>query len=385
MMRFEFSTVSRIIFGEGVFRESALLASQMGQHILVVSGLRGGFVDTLVKDLEKLGCESSVFEINAEPSVSSLMLGIDTAKKNACDVVLSLGGGSAIDTGKVISIMATNPGEILDYLEVIGKGKEIQNPGLPLIAIPTTSGTGAEVTRNAVIGSPEHGVKVSLRSSFMLPRVAINDPELTYSLPPDITAFTGLDALTQLIEPFVSLNANPITDNLCKEGILKVARSLEKVYLDGQDQVARKDMALASLFGGLALANAKLGAVHGFAGPIGGKFSVPHGAVCARLLGVVMEVNLRALKERQPNNPANQRYQDIARIVTGSEIADVMDGVRWIEDLCVSLHIPSLTHLGITMDSIPEIVEMAAKSSSMKGNPIQLTKDELVEIMERAL
>ena len=384
-MRFEFSTVSRIIFGEGVFHESAELARQMGQRILIVSGIRGEFVDSLVKNLEKLGCESSIFEVNTEPSVNSLMLGLDTAKKNACDVVLSLGGGSAIDTGKVISIMATNPGEILDYLEVIGKGKEIQVPGIPLIAIPTTAGTGAEVTRNAVIGSPEQGVKVSLRSSFMLPRVAINDPELTYSLPPDVTAFTGMDALTQLIEPFVSLNANPMTDSLCKDGIVKVAQSLKKVYLDGQDQAARRDMGLASLFGGLALANAKLGAVHGFAGPIGGMFSIPHGTVCARLLGVVMDVNIRALKERQPTNPASQRYQEIARILTGSEKADVIDGVKWIDDLCVSLHIPSLAEQGLSRESIPELVEMAAKSSSMRGNPIQLTQDELGEILERVL
>jgi alcohol dehydrogenase class IV len=385
MNRFEFSTVSRIIFGEGVFRETASLTRQMGRRILVVSGIQGSIVDSLTKDLIELGCEPFIFGVVNEPTVNSIMLGLDAARRNACDMVLSLGGGSAIDSGKVISIMATNPGDVLDYLEVIGKGKEIQIPGLPFIAIPTTAGTGAEVTRNAVLGSPEHGVKVSLRSSLMLPKVAIVDPELTCSLPPHVTAYTGLDALTQLIEPFVSLTANPMTDGLCREGIPRAAQSLEKVYMNGQDHAARSSMALASLFGGLALANAKLGAVHGFAGPIGGMFPVPHGAVCARLLAVVMDVNLRALAERQPANFANHRYQEIARMVTGSEKVEAIDGVRWVEDLCTTLHVPSLSQFGITSNSIPELIDMAAKSSSMKGNPIQLTTGELREILERTL
>jgi alcohol dehydrogenase class IV len=385
MTRFEFSTVSRIIFGEGVFRETATLASQMGRRILVVCGIKGALVDSLNERLRGMGCEPITFEVVSEPTVVSIMLGLDTARRNACDMVLSLGGGSTIDTGKVISVMATNPGEVLDYLEVIGRGKEIQIAGLPFIAIPTTAGTGAEVTRNAVIGSPEHGVKVSLRSSLMLPKAAIIDPELTYSLPSDVTAYTGLDALTQLIEPFISLAANPVTDALCRDGIPRAAQSLQRVYLNGQDHLARKNMALASLFGGLTLANAKLGAVHGFAGPIGGLFPAPHGAVCARLLAVVMEVNLRALKERQPTNSTHQRYQEIARMVTGSEVAEPIDGVRWIEDLCATLHIPSLIQYGITPKSIPKLVEMAAKSSSMKGNPIQLTEEEMGEILERAL
>jgi alcohol dehydrogenase class IV len=385
MNRFEFSTVSRIIFGEGVFRETASLTRKMGRRILLVSGLQGSIVDRLTKDLVEMGCETFIFDVVNEPTVNSIMLGLDAARRNACDLVLSLGGGSAIDTGKVISIMTTNPGEVLDYLEVIGKGKEIQTPGLPFIAIPTTAGTGAEVTRNAVIGSPEFGLKVSLRSPLMLPKVAIIDPELTCSLPPDVTAFTGLDALTQLIEPFVSLTANPMTDGLCREGIPRAAQSLGRVYMNGQDQAARSSMALASLFGGLALANAKLGAVHGFAGPIGGMFPVPHGAVCARLLPVVMDVNLRALKERQPADSANHRYQEIARMVTGSEKSEAIDGVRWIEDLCTTLQIPSLSQYGVTSHSIPELIEMAAKSSSMKGNPIQLTAGELREILERAI
>ena len=162
---------------------------------------------------------------------------------------------------------------------MIGKGQALASPSLPFIAVPTTAGTGAEVTRNAVLASPEHRVKASLRSPFMLARLAVVDPELTYDLPPAVTASTGLDALTQLIEPYVSSRANPMTDSLCVEGMRRAARSLPRVFADGRDAEARLDMSLASLFGGLALANAGLGAVHGFAAAIGGAFDAPHGAV----------------------------------------------------------------------------------------------------------
>ena len=209
-------------------------------------------------------------------------------------------------------------GELLDYVEIIGRGQALTKPSAPFIAIPTTAGTGSEVTRNAVLASPEHRVKVSLRSPLMLARVALVDPELTYDLPPALTASTGLDALTQLIEPFVCLRANPMTDGLCVEGMRRAARSLRVAFTDGQNKSAREDMAVASLFGGLALANAGLGAVHGFAGPIGGMFPAPHGAVCAALLPHVMTANIRALRQRAPGSEALRRYDKVARLLTGS-------------------------------------------------------------------
>lgn len=211
-------------------------------------------------------------------------------------MVIGLGGGSVLDAGKAIAALVTNLGNVFDYLEVIGKGQPLVNAPLPFIAIPTTAGTGTEVTRNAVLGSPAHGVKVSLRSPMMLPSLAIVDPELTYGLPPEITASSGLDALTQLIEPFVSVKANPMTDAICREGIRHAAKSLRTVYHNGADASAREGMSLASLFGGLALANAALGAVHGFAGPLGGMLNAPHGAICAKLLPLVMEVNIKVLR-----------------------------------------------------------------------------------------
>jgi alcohol dehydrogenase class IV len=311
--------------------------------------------------------------------------GAQLVQAEGCDLVIGLGGGSAIDAGKAIAALAVNGGDPLDYLEVVGRGQPLSRTSLPLIAIPTTAGAGAEVTRNAVLASSQHGVKASLRSPSMLPRLAIVDPELTYSLPPEITASTGLDALTQLIEPFVSSRANPMTDALCREGMMRAARSLRRAYEDGQDVAAREDMALASLFGGLALANAGLGAAHGFAGPVGGMFSAPHGAVCAVFVPHVMAVNVRALAAREPGNPALARYDEIARILTGDPRSGAEDGVRWICSLCAALRIPPLSTYGVTRADFPALIEKTAVASSTKANPISLTPGELSEILTLAL
>jgi len=255
----------------------------------------------------------------------------------------------------------------------------------PFIAIPTTAGTGSEVTRNAVLSSPEHKVKVSLRSPLMLARVAVVDPELTYDLPPTLTASTGLDALTQLIEPFVCSRANPMTDGLCVEGIRRVGRSLGEAVHNGQNKSAREDMAMASLFGGMALANAGLGAVHGFAGPIGGMFPAPHGAVCAALLPQVMATNIRALRERDERSWALSRYYRIAQICTGNERATADAGVDWVRRLVADLQIPPLRVYGVEAGHIADIVAKAANASSMKANPIVLTSGELTETLQQAL
>jgi alcohol dehydrogenase class IV len=278
----------------------------------------------------------------------------------------------------------TNPGEPLDYLEVIGHGQPLIHASAPYIAVPTTAGTGSEVTRNAVLASPQHRVKVSLRSPLMLPRIAVVDPELTHSVPPDVTASTGLDALTQVLEPYVSNQANPMTDAICREGLKRAAASLRRAYEDGQDATAREDMALVSLFGGLALANAKLGAAHGFAGPLGGLFPAPHGVICARLLPHVIEANVNALLTRMPNSPVLARYDEIAQILTGKATARATDGVLWVQDLCQSLSVPPLSDFGLREADFPTVVEKAGKASSMKGNPILLQDAELTNILRRA-
>ncbi|HEX8711204.1 MAG TPA: iron-containing alcohol dehydrogenase, partial [Terracidiphilus sp.] len=257
-MRFEFATATRIVFGEGTAAKLPELVRTFGARPLVVTGASPQRVAPLISTLL-----APTFPVPGEPTVELVREGARLAQNAGCDVVVSIGGGSAIDAGKAIAILATNGGEPLEFLEVVGKGRTLENPPLPFVAVPTTAGTGTEVTRNAVLASTGHGVKASLRSPLMLPRVALIDPELTYALPPAITAYTGLDALTQLIEPYVSARANPLVDAICAEGLQRVARSLRRAYHDGSDREARHDMSLAALFGGLALANAGLGVVHG--------------------------------------------------------------------------------------------------------------------------
>ncbi len=321
-------------------------------------------------------------QVEKEPTVDWVQSAVAAGRRERCDLVIGFGGGSAIDAAKAVAALLANAGEVFDYLEVIGKGQPLARPSLPLIAVPTTAGTGAEVTRNAVLASPRHKLKVSLRSPHLLPRLALVDPELTYDLPPAITASTGMDALTQLLEPYVSPRANPLTDALCLEGLRRVARSLPLAHADGSNRDAREDMSLASLFGGLALANAGLGAVHGFAAAIGGAFDAPHGAVCAALLPHVVNINLRALRSRDPRSESLARYRDAARILTGRPDADCAE---WLGGLCQSLGIPRLGSYGIAAADAPAIVEGASRASSMKANPIVLTPEELREILAAAM
>ena len=384
-MRFEFATAGRIVFGPGTLSEAGPIARNFGGRALVVTGGTPGRAEPLLRVLSEQGVEAVIFPVAGEPRVDTIRNGTDIGRSERCDQVIAFGGGAAIDAGKAIAAMLTNPGELLDYLEIVGRGQELTRSPAPFMAIPTTAGTGSEVTRNSVLAAPEHRVKVSLRSPLMLPKVALVDPELTYDLPPAVTATTGMDALAQLIEPFVSTRANPMTDGLCLEGIERVARSLPRAVEDGRDEAAREDMALASLFGGLALANAGLGAVHGLAGPLGGMHPVPHGAICAALLPPVVEANLRALRERAPQSEALDRYRRIAVLLTGRDGAAAEDAVQWLRDLVAELRVPPLGSYGVPRDAAAELAEKAARASSMKANPITLTPDELAGIFESAL
>lgn len=384
-MRFEFATPARIIFGPGTITQVGPLARELGKRALVTSGLNPTPSEPLLAALSASGLIYDTLPVSGEPTTDLVRQGARLAREADCDLVIGLGGGSAIDAAKAIAALATNRGDPLDYLEVIGRGQVLAQPSLPCIAIPTTAGTGAEVTRNAVLASPDHHIKASLRSPTMLPRLAVVDPELTYSLPPDVTASTGLDALTQLIEPFTSIKANPLTDALCREGLLRVAHSLRLAYADGRNAAAREDMALASHFGGLALANAGLGVAHGFAGPVGGRFHAPHGAVCAAFLPHVMAVNVRALRARQPTSAVLRKYAEIAQILTGRPAAQAEDGIAWVSSLTSALRIPSLAAYGLSTADFPALVEKTAIASSTKANPIVLTLAELDEILALAL
>ena len=384
-MRFEIATATRIIFGAGTLREIGPLAKELGTTALVVTGRSTKRAEPLIGRLRAQGIGTATLAVGGEPSIETVSEGVALARKEKCDWVVGYGGGSALDAGKAIAAMLTNEGDVLDYLEVIGRGKNLIKPSAPFVAIPTTAGTGSEVTRNAVLASSEHRVKVSLRSPLMLPKIALVDPELTYDLPPAVTASTGLDALTQVIEPYVCSRANPMVDAVCVKGIQRAARSLRVAFESGHNATAREDMAAASLFGGFALANAGLGAVHGFAGPIGGMFPAPHGAICAALLPHVMAMNIRALSQRQPSSGILSRYEHVARLLTGLADAVPMSGVAWVRQLVHDLQIPPLRQYGISTEHTAELVEKATHASSMKANPIVLTREELAETLEAAI
>jgi len=301
-------------------------------------------------------------------------------------VVVAIGGGSVLDAGKALAMLLTNPGDPLDYAEVIGPNRPITQSSAPLIAVPTTAGTGSEATRNTVLGSPAHGAKVSLRSPLMLPRVALVDPELALDLPPALTAATGMDALAQLIEPFVSCRANALVDALCRDGIPRVARALPRAFVQGDDLAARSDLALGALYSGMALANAGLGAVHGFAAAIGGAFPAPHGAICARLLPGVFAQNFQRL-ENESSGTSNlcKKFSEVARLLTGDPQATVADGTRWLEKLTELLHVPCLGGYGVTAAHLPKLVQQAQQASSMKGNPVVLPAEVLIRTLTEAL
>jgi alcohol dehydrogenase class IV len=381
---FEFATAGRIVFGSGTRRGLGAILAGFGQRVLVVGGATRRHDAWLDPLLAEQGVVRADFGVTGEPTLEMAQAGAAAARAADCDVVLGLGGGSVLDAGKAIAALATQPGDVLDYVEVIGRGGPLVSPPLPCVAVPTTAGTGSEVTRNAVLGSPEQGVKVSLRSPLMLPRAAVVDPELTLSLPPAVTAATGLDALAQLIEPFVSVKRQPLTDAVCRTGLVRVAWALRKACSDPTDLVAREAMSLASLCGGMALANAALGAVHGLAGPLGGTFPAPHGAVCAILLAGVIETNIAAAR-RTGDADTLGRYAEIARLLTADATAPPESAAAWVRQLVAELAIPPLSAYGMTAADISAVVQKAKQASSMKGNPVTLGDDELAAIVSVAL
>jgi alcohol dehydrogenase class IV len=382
-VRFEFSTANRIIFGAGTCAEVPSLARALGQKAFIFTDSPER-VSPLILKLLGQGISTDTFQVRNEPDINLVIMAMRMLIESHCDFAIGFGGGSALDTGKAAVVLAANPGDPLAYLEVIGQGRTLEVPPIPYIAIPTTAGTGSEVTRNAVIAFPVERIKVSLRSPFILPRFAIVDPELTYTLPPTLTASTGFDALTQVIEPFVSNTPTPLTDTLCRDGIFRAGRSLLKVYQDGTNAAAREDMSLVSLYGGLSLANARLGGVHGFAGPLGGRYPVPHGSICAILLPLVMEANLSALRSRQPDSPVLDRFREVAQLLTGVSASFAEDAIACLFDLRNKMAIRTLSSYGLKQEDFPLLIGQAQQSSSMKGNPIRLTDKELMEILEKA-
>ena len=383
-MRFDFATATEVVFGWGRASELGRRVSKWGRCALFVTGSRPARVDRIRDELQSAGIETVNYAVASEPTTTLVRTGVTLARSSGVDLVVGVGGGSVLDAAKAIAVLVPQTGDIYEYLEVVGQAQPLSLAGLPCVAVPTTAGTGSEVTRNAVLVVEERAVKVSLRGLNVLPRLALVDPELTLTVPPDITAATGLDALTQVIEPYLSVARGPLTDALCLEGIRRAARSIRTAYRDSSDRSAREDLALTSLFGGLALANAKLGAVHGFAAPLGGVCHAPHGAICARLLPLVVQTNLMVVGEAEDRELV-ERFENIARIITGRGDAVAHDAVTWLAELVEDLQIPRLKRYGVGPEQIEAIVAQAAQASSMQGNPVKLPMSTLSSILYQAL
>jgi alcohol dehydrogenase class IV len=381
---FDFATAGRVMVGPGRAAELPGVLAGLGSRVLVCTGADPARHAGL---LAGLGLPAAVFPVPGEPTVELVRAAVAAAREHGADAVAAIGGGSVIDTGKAVAMLLGNGGDPLDYLEVVGSGHPVTRPAAPCVAVPTTAGTGAEVTANAVLAVPAHRVKASLRSPLMIPRVALVDPLLTVSCPPAVTAASGLDALTQCLEPFVSVRATPLTDGLAREGLRRAGTALRATYADGADLDARADMALCSLLGGMALANAKLGAVHGLAGVIGGTADVPHGLACAAVLAPVVEANVRALRSGPAIAARDRlgRYTEAARLLTGNPAASVGDGVAWIRETLALLNVPGLAAFGLGPRDAGGIAARALTSSSMAGNPVPLSRDDLEAILVQAL
>jgi alcohol dehydrogenase class IV len=379
---FEFATAGRVIFGVGRSAGLPGLLAGYGSRVLVCTGASPYRHADL---LAAVSLPTVLFPVAGEPTVDLARAAVAAAREHGADVVAAIGGGSVIDVGKAAAMLLGNGGDPLDYLEVIGGGQAISRPSVPCVAVPTTAGTGAEVTANAVLASPEHQVKASLRAATMLPRAALVDPLLTVSCPAEVTAASGMDALTQCLEPFVSPRASPLSDAVAREGIRRAAAGLRRAYADGTDVAARADMAVASTAGGMALANAKLGAVHGLAGVLGGTVAVPHGVACAALLAPVIEANVAALRAAgPPDQLALARYAEAAALLTGEPTATIEDGVAWVQQTLALLAIPRLGRFGLVPERFAGIAAQALRSSSMQGNPVALSEAGLRAILDRA-
>jgi alcohol dehydrogenase class IV len=385
VVRFDLAVPADVRFGAGRVTEVPdALAGFGATRVLVVTGRTTSRADAIRSALGEASLSSIAFGVATEPSIERVRAAMELISEAGCDAVLGFGGGSAIDVAKAAALLATSGTDPLEHLEVIGAGRPILKPGLPCLAVPTTAGTGSEVTRNSVLSGG--GVKASLRSPLMLPKVAVIDPDLLVGLPSATIAASGMDALSQLIEPLLSQRANPFSDALARDGIRRSARSLRRAYEEGmEDAEVREDLTLASLFGGLCLANSGLGAVHGIAAAAGARLSAPHGAVCAAVLAAAMEVNLRALRDRAPEHPALVRMAEVATVLTGQPDATLEDGIAWLEELTAALYIPGLATDKLSEEEISGIVAAAQKASSMRGNPIELSDSEVTEIVTRSL
>lgn len=377
MSPFDFASAGRIRFGRGVIAEAPEAIAAPGRRVFLVQGASARHGGALIPALSALGVQVVPFTCAKEPDLPLLNAAISEAQAAGVDCVVALGGGAAIDLGKAVAALIPAPGGAMDHLEVVGKGLPLTADPLPFVAIPTTAGTGAEVTKNAVITVPEHARKVSLRDARMLADLALVDPGLTDNTPKAVTLASGLDAVTQVIEPYLSARANPLTDALCRTAIPRGLSALRRL-MQGEDPAARDDLAFTSLCGGLALANAGLGAVHGLAGVIGGVApTAPHGAICGALLPHVLKANRAACADRPD---LLDRFDEVQDWIDGS----LTERRCTLADWSAQHGLPGLAAMGVSSESFAAIADAAAASSSMKANPVALPSDVLEKVLHAA-
>ena len=377
---FRFATAGEIRFGRGVATGAVRDLAGMHERTMLVTGADSARADWLLCGLKEAGIAVTIFPIPGEPTLAMIEDGIARGREADAGAVIAVGGGAAIDAGKAIAALVPATRPVTDHLEIVGKGLPLDAAALPCAALPTTAGTGAEVTRNAVIAVPEHHRKVSLRDSRILPRLAIVDPLLTDSCPRKITLTSGLDAVTQVIEPYISTRANPMTDALCRAAIPAGLAALAALMTDPDDTDARDRMAWVSLCVGLALANAGLGVVHGLAGPLGGLSGAAHGAICGALLPHGLAANAAACSDRAVMARIGEIETWIAAALGGPKAA----ALTTLADWSCTAGLPGLDALGITAGARAAAADAAAASSSMKANPAALDKAQLSAIMALA-
>ncbi|MDB3910784.1 iron-containing alcohol dehydrogenase [Paracoccaceae bacterium] len=369
-----FLTASEIRFGRGKACEVAVTAKGLGQRAMLVNGATAARADWLADQLAPV----ARFAVGHEPDIAMIEAGVAAARAAKVQVIVALGGGAVIDAGKAIAALVPAHLPMMDYLEVVGRGLPLEADPLPFIAVPTTAGTGAEVTKNAVIGVPSARRKVSLRDNRMLPDVAVIDPALTDGTPKSVTLASGLDAITQVIEPYLCTKANRLTDVLCRNAIPLGLAALVRL-MEAEDVGARDDLAWVSLCGGLALANAGLGAVHGLAGPIGGVAPAPHGAVCGVLLPPVLAANAQAA-----TGVAAARISEVQTWISDAFGVEAKQAMTALQNWSQHHGLPRLSQMGVREDELQSIAQASLGSSSMRGNPVALTEGALTDILYAA-
>ncbi|CAH6924833.1 Iron-containing alcohol dehydrogenase [Vibrio chagasii] len=378
---FQFMTSTKIIFGDGALSASLSLFNQYGYSVLLVTGSTLERTSIVTDYLDAQSMRYQHIAVTGEPNIKMVEEAAISARRFKPDMVIAMGGGSAIDMGKALAAVLPNQGNLYDYVEVVGRNVPLKTKPLPFVAIPTTASTGAEVTKNAVLKSGQDQVKISLRSPDMLADVAIVDPTLTYGTNLYLSGRGAMDAFTHLMEAYVCGDPNPLTDMICEEGLRKLSGSVVQACVCDEPQ-ARSDLAFASMLGGMAITNAKLGAAHGLASALGGKISAPHSVITARLAPFVMLENIEVAREHQRSDIL-ERYQRIAQIVTGKAQASAEDAIQWLSEVLDTLKLPSLLDFGVCEAQFEEVSADALKSVAIKGNPLPLNQERLIHILQQ--